>query len=412
MYYLINFKYYLKKALLNRAEYDKIIAVGGDRLQIKNLSIAQAQSYGTILSSLPECTFQVLHQDIDSSAAVKEYRSEDAVILDYISGMSLLVIYELDIYHLYYLDRIFALHPGIRFSVVALDDFCQFNCYTLSADSLRIIAEHPAMQSNDLANDLKLNRLYTFFYQECARDFYFRGEQHEALELVYVDHGELHNLVGGTDILLKQQQLLLIDHNVWHMQYADLPVNFLTISFRVDTSSPCSKLAGRGLNLSSRQVALMRQMLLEDAASEYAYDSMESLLRLLLIDLLRHEQTSSQKSAHSLPATNHAEQRIVDQLIQTVSANAGQKLSLQQLADSVHISTTYLHRIFQTQLGMTPGNYLAKIRIEESKLLLRDGSLSMGEVAKQLSFSSQQQFSRQFRSVTGMTPSEYVKTLR
>ena len=55
---------------------------------------------------------------------------------------------------------------------------------------------------------------------------------------------------------------------------------------------------------------------------------------------------------------------------------------------------------------------LSSIRIEESKLLLRDGSLSMGEAAKQLGFSSQQQFSRQFRSVTGMTPSEYVKTLR
>ena len=196
------------------------------------------------------------------------------------------------------------------------------------------------------------------------------------------------------------------------MQYADFPVSFLTVSFRVEASSPCSRLAGRCLELSAQQTALMRQMRLEDAAAEYAYDSMESLLRLLLIDLLRHETACPKKPARPLPATNHAEQRLVDQLIQTISANAGRKLSLQQLASSVHISTTYLHRIFRTQLNMTPGSYLAKIRIEESKLLLRDGSLSMGEAAKQLGFSSQQQFSRQFRSVTGMTPSEYVKTLR
>ena len=61
---------------------------------------------------------------------------------------------------------------------------------------------------------------------------------------------------------------------------------------------------------------------------------------------------------------------------------------------------------------MTPGAYLAKVRMEESKLLLREGTLSMGEIAKQLDFSSQQQFSRQFRAVSGMTPSEYVRTLR
>ena len=91
---------------------------------------------------------------------------------------------------------------------------------------------------------------------------------------------------------------------------------------------------------------------------------------------------------------------------------AGEKITLQQLADAAHISTTYLHRIFRTQLGMTPGNYLAKIRIEESKLLLRDGTLSMGEISLRMGFSSQQHFSRQFRTVAGMTPSEYVRTLR
>jgi len=82
------------------------------------------------------------------------------------------------------------------------------------------------------------------------------------------------------------------------------------------------------------------------------------------------------------------------------------------LADEAHISTTYLHRLFRSQLGMTPGTYIAKIRAEESKLLLRSGTLSMGEIAKKLGFSSQQHFSRQFRTVTGMTPSEYVRSLR
>ena len=57
-------------------------------------------------------------------------------------------------------------------------------------------------------------------------------------------------------------------------------------------------------------------------------------------------------------------------------------------------------------------DYVNQFRIEESKLLLRGGALSMGEIAKKLGFSSQQHFSRQFRTVTGMTPSEYVRSLR
>lgn len=381
-------------------------------MQIKNLSSSHIRRFGQILSSVPETGFSVRHMELHSGDAAEEFRSDAPVILDYVSGMSLLVIYADDAFELYYLDRLFELCPGVHFSIAALEDSCQIDCYTSESSVLLSVAEHPAVEFQSDTNSLKFNQLCTFFYQECARDFYFRGEQHEAMELVYVDRGELHNLAGGTDILLQQQELLLIGRNVWHMQYADLPVNFLTVSFRTDAASPCAALAGRRFSLTEQQVALLRQMLAENNAAEYAHDSMESLLRLLLISLLRSEQTRRSEKPKALPATSHTEQRIVDHLIQTISARSGQKLSLQQLADSAHISTTYLHRIFRTQLGMTPGVHLAKVRIEESKLLLRDGALSMGEIAKQLGFSSQQQFSRQFRAVAGMTPSEYVRTLR
>ena len=261
-------------------------------MQIKNLSSSHIWRFGQILSSVPETGFSVRHMALHSGDAAEEFRSDVPVILDYVSGMSLLVIYEDDAFELYYLDRLFELHPGVRFSIIALEDSCQIDCYTSESSVLLSVAKHPAGEFQSDTNSLKLNRLCTFFYQECARDFYFRGEQHEAMELVYVDRGELHNLAGGTDILLRQQQMLLIDRNVWHMQYADLPVNFLTISFRTDSTSPCAALAGRRFSLTEQQVALLRQMLAENSAAEYAYDSMESLQLILVQHSLKQELTS------------------------------------------------------------------------------------------------------------------------
>ena len=379
-------------------------------MQIKNLSSAQA--FGSVLASVPDTAPHIERCCVRADGPVKEWLAQEPIVLDYVSGMSLLVIYEAESYSLFYLDRVFKLRPGVRFSVAALDDLCCFDICTARPDALSLLGEHPAEAFHGASSDLKLERLYTFFYQECSRDFYFRGEQHEALELVYVDRGELHNLVGGTDILLRPQQMLLIDRNIWHMQYADLPVSFLTVSFRAAADSPCPSLSGRVFALSAHQITLLRRMLDEHNSAEFAYDCVESLLTLLLADLLRTEKKRSSQPVTQLPSTSYAEQRIADQLIQIISSKAGQKLTLQQLADAAHISTTYLHRIFRTQLGMTPGSYLAKIRIEESKLLLRDGTLSMGEIAARLGFSSQQHFSRQFRTVSGMTPSEYVRTLR
>ena len=68
------------------------------------------------------------------------------------------------------------------------------------------------------------------------------------------------------------------------MQYADRPVSFLTVSFRA-AELPCSRLTGRALSLTARQIGLVRQMLEAHGAESYAYDCVESLLKLLLADL-------------------------------------------------------------------------------------------------------------------------------
>ena len=128
--------------------------------------------------------------------------------------------------------------------------------------------------------------------------------------------------------------------------------------------------------------------------------------------LLKRADSKKEPRDRHLPATDHADRRLADRLLRTVSEHCAENLTTASLAASAHISTTYLHRLFRATLGMTPGAYIAKIRMEECKLLLRDGTLTMGEIARKMGFSSQPHFSRRFRTVTGMTPSEYVRSLR
>ena len=63
-------------------------------------------------------------------------------------------------------------------------------------------------------------------------------------------------------------------------------------------------------------------------------------------------------------------------------------------------------------ISFSMGKYIARIRIEECKMLLREGRLSMGQIASDMGFSSLQHFSRQFHTICGMTPSQYVRSLR
>lgn len=105
-------------------------------MQIKNLSAAQVQPFGEILSAeselLPPCAER---WQIRPGADVRELRADGPVVLDYVSGMPLLVIYEKDARSVYYLDRVLALRPGVRFSIAALGSGCEVDCARGSRDS-------------------------------------------------------------------------------------------------------------------------------------------------------------------------------------------------------------------------------------------------------------------------------------
>ena len=141
----------------------------------------------------------------------------------------------------------------------------------------------------------------------------------------------------------------------------------------------------------------------------YSDEYMESLLKVLLIELL---QDAGAEAAPQYPTSSHWENEIVDRSIQLISENLQKKLSLEELAAMVHVSVPYLYKLFQVHLGTSPGKYIAKIRIEECKMLLREGQLTMGQIAARMGFSSQQQFSRQFSAICGISPTQYLRSLR
>lgn len=388
-------------------------------MQTQNLSSVSLRGYGNVVPDAAERKNALSRQTIlvESSAPVGCYETDAPWILEYESGMPLLVLYsgaDPQQAQTFYLDRTVCLHPGVRFSIIPLRDRCAVNLYRPGDAPAAPVETIGVSLLHTCLPQIECEELYTFFYQESAHDFYFHGERHEPYEMVYVDKGSLHNVVNGQDCLLAQQELMFIGSNDWHIQYADHSVSFLTLSFSMKTAVP-SCLINRRLPLNAAMLELVGQMLRERSAQHpYSYDYLESLLRILLIELARAAQADEQArpAKPSLPSTACAENQIVDAALQIISQRIREKLSLEELADAVHVSVSYLHRVFNSHLGMPPGKYIARIRLEECKALLREGKLSMGDLAKTMGFSSAQHFSKQFRQCLGITPTEYVKSLR
>ena len=92
-------------------------------------------------------------------------------------------------------------------------------------------------------------------------------------------------------------------------------------------------------------------------------------------------------------------------------AHYNEDITLTSLAEQFHFSPEYVSRLFKRLDGQPPSRYLTTLRIEESKRLIRESAyLNLRMIAKLVGYPDAHYFSRIFRKVTGMTPTEYKQS--
>lgn len=86
------------------------------------------------------------------------------------------------------------------------------------------------------------------------------------------------------------------------------------------------------------------------------------------------------------------------------------ELSLEQVANHLGISQRTITGTIQKTFGCHFKTYLNQLRIHESKRLLKKSDLSMGEIAFKVGFNTQSHFNRVFKSMEGISPTEFRNT--
>jgi len=90
-----------------------------------------------------------------------------------------------------------------------------------------------------------------------------------------------------------------------------------------------------------------------------------------------------------------------------IESNLSADLSLNQLADHVHLNPSYLSRLYKQMTGTGLSEHMSEVRDRKAKELLMVGHLRVHEIAASLGYNSSHAFSRFFKKQNGMTPQEY-----
>ncbi len=389
--------------------------LGRIKALIRNLNQLDFKDYGTVS---PERASQPRQPGEDGRAlhlrlgSLPEYRAVCPVQLWSDSGMAVLsVAGEGEEYQHFYLDKPVCIHAGVRFRV---SPFRQENATAyLSAETFpEVIGTYREQNDYQLTHRIRVTELYTFFYQEKERGFFFPGESHAMPELTYVDQGTLHSVVDGQELVLEQGDLVVYGAGQWHMQYADVEVapRYVTLSFHLE-GSDLAPLLNRKLRPTQAAVSLLQQMLRErDRTDEYAPDMLLCQLTMLILSLLRQQDAPAQKlqSANSV----NAENEIIRRAQQFISTHIRERLSVPYVARMADVSPSYLTALFHKNLQISPGEYIRRIKLQESKQMIREGNMNFTEIAAALQYSTVHHFSRQFKEKFGITPTEYARSVR
>jgi len=107
----------------------------------------------------------------------------------------------------------------------------------------------------------------------------------------------------------------------------------------------------------------------------------------------------------------HVEPDVVQRIKQYIADHSAEDISLERIAARVGLSPFYISKVFKEETGVNYIDFLTACRIERAKALLSDQALSLKEITFEVGYNDPNYFSRVFKKMNGLSPSEYRKTL-
>ena len=99
--------------------------------------------------------------------------------------------------------------------------------------------------------------------------------------------------------------------------------------------------------------------------------------------------------------------RRVQKVIELIKDNPERELSMDEMAMFVNLSPSRLRFMFKSETGRTPAQYIKSLRIEQAKELLETTFLNVKEITDRVGVKDRSHFTRDFKKAYGLSPTQY-----
>lgn len=289
-----------------------------------------------------------------------------------------------------------------------------------------------------LQDSIHIEEIFTIHYFEYMSDFSFEGESHNFWEFLYVDKGEVGVTADKNSFVLKKGDIIFHKPNEFHNVKATggSAPNLVVVSF----SSPSTALTffeNKTLHVDELERNLLADIIIEarscftcrldDPYLTHMVQKIpdtfgaEQMIRLhlehLLIHLVRRHSNPIvfKKNLHTLPpkaTKSRSDSEVFNRVVDYLESNISAHITIEQICRDNLIGRSQLQKIFREKSSKGVIEYFSKMKIGAAKEMIRTGHLNFTQISERLGYTSIHYFSRQFKKLTGMTPSEYASSIK
>lgn len=286
-----------------------------------------------------------------------------------------------------------------------------------------------AYEGIELKEELRIEKVVTVHYFEYMNDFCFPGEVHDFWEFQCVDKGEV--LVQGKTI--KAGQMIFHRPNEFHDLSAngEIAPNVAVVSFE-SHSEAMEFFEGKILEITEQERTLIGLIISEarrciasplddpglqkmERRAQAPFGS-EQMIRIcleaLLIGLIRRNRPGESLPDRQLFGNGEGANGLYGKILEYLESHIRDYVTVEDICRENGIGRAQLQRLFRERHHSGVIDFFARMKVEYAKQLIREQNQNFTQISEFLGYSSIHYFSRQFKKITGMTPSEYIASIK
>ncbi len=249
-----------------------------------------------------------------------------------------------------------------------------------------------------------------FSEKECSTDFNMaKPDSHSFYELYFLTEGERRLISNNEAYILRAPIIALIPPFTPHLTeggpykriniYASPKVLDFDEPFLSEAGVPCF------FNIGDKERELLEGILRLAARSEVGFEYKRAFCLTALAIIKKHG-----KPVHVPDITRHETPSIV-RVVNYINEHFTEEITLSELCLRFYYTKNTLCRQFKRHMNCTVKDYILLMKLNKAKTMLYETKMSIQEISDECGFSSSNYFSLIFTRKTGISPSEFRKTL-